>query len=128
MSKVESGLFYSRSHEWVRFEGNTATMGISDHAQDQLGDVVFIEFPEVGADISKGDVLGVIESVKAVSDLYSPISGVVESVNDAIADTPETINSDCYGDGWCVKFTVADADAVKAELLTAEDYSAFLDG
>ncbi len=95
-------LKYSKDHEWVRVEGNTATIGITDFAQSQLGDVVFVDLPEAGRVIEKGKEFAVVESVKAVSDIYAPVSGVVKDVNGKLADAPETINQDAYGEGWIV--------------------------
>ena len=100
---VPEELQYTRSHEWVRTEGDTATIGITDHAQDELGDVVFVELPEEGATFDAGDSFGTVESVKAVSDLYTPVGGEVVEVNAALNDSPEKINEDPYGEGWIVK-------------------------
>jgi len=94
---------YAESHEWVKLEGDLAVIGISDYAQDQLGDVVFVELPAVGATLTAGKTLGVVESVKAASDVFTPISGVVAAVNDVLKDAPETVNKDPLGAGWFVK-------------------------
>jgi glycine cleavage system H protein len=98
--QIPGDLAYTREDEWARREGNRLRCGITDYAQQQLGDIVFVELPEVGSEIIQGQVFGVIESVKAVSDLYAPISGRVVEVNEELADRPELVNQDCYGDGW----------------------------
>ena len=121
---VPEELQYTRSHEWVRTEDDTATIGITDHAQDELGDVVFVELPEVGATFDAGDSFGTIESVKAVSDLYTPVSGEVVEVNEALNDSPEKVNADPYGDGWIIKLRVSDEDPV---FLSASDYEQFVE-
>jgi glycine cleavage system H protein len=121
---VPEELQYTRSHEWVRTEGDTATIGITDHAQDELGDVVFVELPEVGATFDAGDSFGTVESVKAVSDLYTPVGGEVVEVNEALNDSPEKINEDPYGEGWIVKLNVSDEGS---GLLSASDYEQFVE-
>lgn len=115
------GLKYSRSHEWVRVEGATATIGITDFAQAELGDIVYLELPEVGRTLQREDVFGTVESVKAVSDLYAPVSGEVVAVNDGLTDSPEGINEDPYERGWMIKVTLANA-AELDDLLSASDY------
>ena len=120
---VPEELQYTKSHEWVRTEGDTATIGITDHAQDELGDVVFVELPEMGATFDAGDSFGTVESVKAVSDLYTPVGGEVFGVNEALNDQPEKINEDPYGEGWIVKLSVSD----EGDLLSASDYEQFLE-
>jgi glycine cleavage system H protein len=120
---VPEELQYTRSHEWVRTEGDTATIGITDHAQDELGDIVFVELPETGATFDAGDSFGTVESVKAVSDLYTPVGGEVVEVNEALSESPEKINEDPYGEGWIVKIQVSD----EADLLSASDYEQFLE-
>lgn len=117
-------LKYAKSDEWLRLEGDTATVGISDFAQDQLNDIVFVELPEVGKTVSKGEAFGVVESVKAASDLYAPISGTVTEVNTALEDSPELINSDPFGKGWIVKLQVTDASGAD-DLMDAEAYKAY---
>jgi glycine cleavage system H protein len=103
---------FSASHEWVRVEGSAATVGITDHAQAQLGDVIFLELPEVGANLAAGAKFGAIESVKAASDLYAPVGGTVAAVNGALSDHPELVNSDPYGEGWMLRLEgVGDAGA-----------------
>ena len=113
---VPEELQYTKSHEWVRTEDDTATIGITDHAQDELGDVVFVELPQQGATLDAGDSFGTVESVKAVSDLYTPIGGEVVEVNEALSDSPEKINEDPYGDGWLVKVRLADTSELDALL------------
>jgi glycine cleavage system H protein len=112
---------YSKEHEWVRVEGERGTVGITDHAQNQLGDVVFLELPEVGARLESGESFGTVESVKAVSELYAPVSGEVVEVNSALVDAPEKVNEDPHGEAWMVVVKLDDASAVDA-LLAAEDY------
>jgi len=123
MSEVPGELKYSKSHEWVSIadDGVTVTVGITDHAQDLMGDMVFIELPEVGASYGPGDDCAVVESVKAASDVYAPIAGEVIEVNEALADSPETLNSDPYGDGWLFKMTIGDKEELN-ELLDASAY------
>ena len=120
---VPEELQYTRSHEWVRTEGDTATIGITDHAQEELGDIVFVELPEVGATFDAGDAFGTVESVKAVSDLYAPIGGEVVEVNETLNDAPEKINEDPYGDGWIVRLRVSD----DGDLLSPSDYEQLLE-
>ena len=103
MSKVVAGLKYSKEHEWVKMEGNLAVIGITDHAQGQLGDIVFIELPKAGGSAQYMKPMGVVESVKAASDIFSPLTGKIVAVNDALAKSPEQVNKDCYGGGWMVK-------------------------
>lgn len=123
MSNVPSELKYVASHEWIRVEGDgTVVIGITDHAQDLLGDVVFVELPEVGAEVSVGDDAGVVESVKAASDIYAPLSGEIVAVNEELEDSPEQVNSDPYGDGWFFKIKLSD-DNELAELLDGEAYT-----
>lgn len=119
-------LKYTKEHEWVRVEGNIATVGITDYAQDSLGDVVYVELPQEGGSVTKSEPFGVVESVKAVSDLYSPISGSVSEVNDAIVDNPEVINEDPYGDAWMIKVEVNSPDDL-ADLLSSEEYQKFIE-
>ena len=112
-------LQYTRSHEWVRREGDVATVGITEHAQDELGDVVFVDLPEQGASFGAGETFGSVESVKAVSDLYTPVGGEVVEVNSALEDSPEKVNEDPYGEGWLLKIRVSEE---ASELLSAADY------
>jgi glycine cleavage system H protein len=115
---IPEDLQYTHSHEWVRIEGDTAIIGITDHAQDELGDVVFVELPDEGATFDPGESFGTVESVKAVSDLYTPVGGEVVEVNSALEDAPENINEDPYGEGWIVKLRITD----RADLLSPEEY------
>jgi glycine cleavage system H protein len=122
MSQVPEELRYASTHEWARLDDDgTVTVGISDHAQDALGDVVFVELPEVGAALAAGDEAGVVESVKAASDIYAPVAGEVIAVNPALEEAPETVNADPYGDGWFYRLRPADAGELD-ELLDAEGY------
>ncbi len=116
-------LAYSREHEWVRMDGTRATIGITSYAADELGDIVFVELPEVGASLTQFGSFGVVESVKAVSDLYAPVSGEVVEVNDALRDAPELLNSDPFGEGWIARVEIADP-AQLDELLDASTYAA----
>ena len=117
---------YAKSHEYVHVEGNTGTIGITDYAQKELGDVVFVELPQVGTELEAGDELGSIESVKAVSELFVPVSGEVIEVNEALADNPALVNTDPWGDGWMVRIKLADVTEVD-ELMTAEEYDEYLE-
>ena len=121
---VPEELQYTKSHEWVRTEDDTANIGITDHAQEELGDIVYIELPEQGATFEVGDSFGTVESVKAVSDLYTPVGGEVVEVNEALGDSPEKINEDPYGEGWILKVRVSDEGA---GLLSASEYEQFLE-
>lgn len=118
-------LRYDKEHEWVRVDGDIVTVGISDFAQDQLGEVVYVTLPAVGDTVNAGDTFGEIESVKSVSELYSPVTGEVVKVNDALSATPETVNADPYGEGWMIEVKVEDAGEVDG-LMSAADYEAFL--
>jgi glycine cleavage system H protein len=115
---IPDDLQYTKSHEWVRAEGGTVTIGITDHAQEELGDVVFVELPDVGDTIGAGDSFGTVESVKAVSDLYTPVGGEVVEVNSSLEDAPEKINDDPYGEGWIVKLSTSE----EVDLLSPEEY------
>ncbi len=106
--EIPQGLRYSKEHEWVATEDSVATIGVTDFAQDQLGEIVYIELPSVGDKVSKDDPFGVIESVKAVSDIFAPVSGTVTEVNQELAESPEIINEDPYGDGWLIKIRISD--------------------
>jgi len=122
MSNIPAELKYVASHEWLRLEDDgTITVGITDHAQDLLGDVVFVELPEVGESVSVDDEIAVVESVKAASDVYAPLTGEIVAINENLEDEPEIINSDPYGDGWFFKIKPLNADDYD-ELLSAEDY------
>ncbi len=118
-------LRYRESHEWVRVEGEEVVVGISDHAQNELGDVVYIELPEVGQELAQGEVMATIESVKAVGELYAPVSGQVIAVHTELEDELEKVNQDCYGEGWIVRLKMTKPEELK-ELLTAEQYQATL--
>ena len=127
MSEVPSDLLYRDSHEWVRDEGDgTVVVGISDHAQAQLGDMVFIELPEVGSTFGQGDACAVVESVKAASDAYAPVSGEVTEVNETLEDQPELVNNDPYGDGWLFKVRFNNEEDVD-DLFSAEEYEELCD-
>jgi glycine cleavage system H protein len=123
--EAPEGLRYSQDHEWVAVTDGTATIGITDYAQEELGDIVFVELPKKGAVLTKAATLGVVESVKAVSDVYAPVGGTVVEVNDALADHPEIINEAPYEAGWMVKVTLADPAELDA-LMTADQYRAFV--
>jgi glycine cleavage system H protein len=123
MSKSPNELKYASSHEWVRVEGDVVVVGITDHAQDALGDLVYVELPEVGDTLNAGDEAGVVESVKAASDVYAPVSGEVIAINEALGDAPEIINNDPYNDGWMYKIRMSDP-AELDDLLSAENYDA----
>ena len=124
MSNTPSELKYASSHEWARLEDDgTVTVGITDHAQEALGDVVFVENPDVGATLAAGDEAGVVESVKAASDIYAPVGGEVIAVNEVLEEEPETVNSDPYHDGWFYKLKPSDISELE-NLLSAEDYIA----
>lgn len=121
MSAVPSELRYTKSHEWIKVEGDTATVGITDHAQEELGDIVYIELPEVGRVLSEGDVFGTVESVKAVSELYAPVSGEVVEVNDSLSGSEAALNESPYEKGWMVKVRLKNPDEANS-LLTADAY------
>ena len=108
--EIPQGLKYSKEHEWVATEDTVATVGITDHAQDQLGEIVYIELPAVGDKVSKDDPFGVVESVKAVSDIYAPVTGTVIEINEDLPESPETVNEDPYGDGWLIKVKITDTE------------------
>ena len=123
MSKMR----YTSNHEWVRVEGDAAVVGISDYAQEQLGDVVFVELPDIGAAFAQNDDAAVVESVKAASEVYAPIGGEILEVNDNLTDVPETLNSDPTGDGWMFKISIDDAAEVEA-LMDEAAYKAYVEG
>jgi glycine cleavage system H protein len=116
---------YSKEHEWVKADGTSARIGITDYAQEQLGDIVYVDLPEAGAPVTQFEKMGEIESVKAVSDLFSPISGEVVATNDAVVQTPELVNTDPHGDGWLLEVRLSDPAGLD-KLLSAEDYDAFI--
>ena len=126
MSNVPADLKYTKSHEWVKLNADgTATIGITDHAQDQLGDMVYVEAPDAGRSLKAGEACAVVESVKAASDVYAPVAGEVIEGNAGLADAPESVNHDPYGSGWLLKMKLADAAAVNG-LMDAAAYAAFV--
>jgi glycine cleavage system H protein len=116
---------YTKEHEWIRLDGDTAVVGITEHAQSQLGDVVFVELPEIGKSVAAGDEAAVVESVKAASEIYAPASGEVVAVNDALAETPATVNEDAEGKGWFLKLKLKDPAELET-LMTAEQYKDYV--
>ena len=122
--KTPAELQYTKTHEWIKIEGDSATVGISDYAQDSLGDVVYVELPDVGASYEAGQSFGAVESVKAASDLYLPVGGEVTEVNTPLLDHPELLNSDPYGDGWLIKITLAQGVGA---LMSAEAYEKYVE-
>ena len=116
---------YTKEHEWVSVAGDIGSIGITDHAQHELGDIVYVDLPKVGATVSKGSALGSVESVKAVSDIYAPVSGEVVEVNQALSDKPEQLNEDPHGAAWLVKVRLSQPDEIK-DLLSAEDYRKYI--
>ncbi len=125
MSKVPADLRYTKDHEWARKDGDVVRVGITDYAQEHLGDVVMVELPKVGQSLAAHKVFGTVESPKSVSDLFAPISGTISAVNDALDANPEKVNSDCYGDGWICAITPSDAGELDA-LMDADAYAALL--
>jgi glycine cleavage system H protein len=111
---LPADLKYAEAHEWARTDGDTVIVGLDDYAQDQLGDIVFVEMPEVGAEFKKGAVFAVVESVKAVSECYMPVSGEITAINESLEDEPEKINNDCYGEGWFVKVKASDLSELES--------------
>lgn len=124
---VPADLRYTETHEWLRLESDTGTVGITDHAQNELSDVVFVELPQVGASFNAGDPIAVVESVKAASDIYAPVAGEVVAVNDALETTPETVNTDAFGEGWLFKLKVTDLASAET-LQDAAAYTAQISG
>ncbi len=118
---LPDNLHYTKDHEWIRVEGDTAYVGITDHAQRELGDIVYVDIDTLDKEVSQHDVFGTVEAVKTVSDLYSPISGTILEINSKLADAPETVNSDPYGDGWMVKMSIGDPAQIEA-LMSAATY------
>jgi len=125
MSEIPKDNLYTRDHEWIRIEGGKAEIGITDYAQNALGDIVFAELPTIEDEIDAGDEFGSVESVKAVSSLFMPVSGRIIAVNTELKDSPELINEECYDDGWVVRIELSNPDD-SAELLSPEDYESFL--
>ena len=123
MSHTPEELKYAASHEWARLDGDIVTVGISDHAQDALGDLVYVELPSVGDSVQAGDEAGVVESVKAASDIYAPVSGEIVEVNETLVDAPEIVNSAPYTDGWLYRIRISDASELD-KLLSADEYAA----
>ncbi len=127
MSSIPENCKYSKTHEWVRMESDgSMTIGITEHAQDLLGDMVFIELPEMGKTINAGDEIGVLESVKAAADLYTPLSGDIIEINEALIDSPSLLNSDPYGDGWLFKIKISNENEIN-ELFSANQYVQYID-
>jgi len=124
--KVESGLYYTKDHLWVKIDDGNAVVGISDYGQAQLGDVVFVELPEVGREIEAGEKVASVESIKAVVDVFSPLSGKITAVNEDLNEDPGLINTDPYGDGWIYELEVSDSTEIE-DLMTSEDYEAYLE-
>ncbi len=122
-----SDIKYTKEHEYIRIEGDIGTVGISNHAQEQLGEVVFVELPEIGKQVSKGDELAVVESVKAASEVYAPCSGEVTEVNSVLPDSPEQVNAEPEGAAWFVKLKIADKGELGA-LMSADDYKSYVEG
>ena len=124
MANIPDDLHYSKDHEWVRVEGNTAVVGITDYAQDSLGDVVYVELPKAGDEFAANESFGSVESVKAVSEVFSPVSGVISGINEALNDEPEKVNQDPYGEGWMIRVQLSNPGEVDS-LLTAAEYEDF---
>jgi len=122
---IPDNLYYSKDHEWLLMEADDGTVGITAHAAEQLGDITFVESPEIGAKISQGDELAVVESIRAASDIFAPVGGTVKEINTELDDAPEKINSDPYGEGWICKISGVDDSEVN-DLMNAEEYAAFL--
>ncbi len=118
-------LKYSKEHEWVRISGNVATIGITDYAQEQLGEIVFVELPDEGEPLRKDDTFGVVESVKSVNDIFAPVSGRVIEINEPLVDSPGTLNEEPYGEGWLIKVEMSDPNDLKS-LMSAESYQAYI--
>ena len=127
MANIPEDLHYSKDHEWVRVEGNVAVVGITDYAQDSLGDVVYVELPKPGEEFAANESFGSVESVKAVSEVFSPVSGKVVGNNEALADEPEKVNQDPYGEGWMIRIEMSHSGEVDS-LLTAAEYEDFTKG
>jgi glycine cleavage system H protein len=125
MANVPEGLYYSKDHEWLRVEGETGTVGITDHAQHSLGDVVYVELPKAGETFAAHDTFGSVESVKAVSELFLPVAGEVTEVNESLSDEPEKVNSDPYGDGWMLRVRLSNRGEVDS-LLSAAEYEDYI--
>ena len=126
MSDIPQDLKYTEEHEWVRMEGSVGVCGITDYAQEMLTDIVYVELPEVDIEIGQGEQVAVVESVKAVSDVYAPLSGTIVEINEELEDSPEMLNDDPYGEGWIFKIEVENDDELE-ELMDAEEYAAFIE-
>ncbi|MFW5830711.1 MAG: glycine cleavage system protein GcvH [Prolixibacteraceae bacterium] len=124
--KIPAELKYTQDHEWVRVEGDVAVVGVTDYAQGELGDVVFVEIETEGEELDKGETFGTVEAVKTVSDLFMPLGGEVSEVNEALEDEPELVNKDPYGDGWMIKIKIADSSETD-DLLSADDYKKMIE-
>jgi glycine cleavage system H protein len=124
--KILDELYYTKEHIWVKIENDVATIGITDYAQSQLGDIVFIELPEVEREVESGEVIATVESIKAVSEIYSPLTGKIISINEDLANEPSLLNSDPYGDGWICDIQMKDLTEIE-DLMTADDYRAYLE-
>ena len=122
---VPENLRYTKDHEWIRVDGDTGAIGITDHAQEELGDIVFVELPKVGTQFEQSASFGSVESVKAVSDIYSPVAGQVTEINTVLSETPEKVNEDPYGQGWLMKIKLTNADQVN-KLMTAAEYTTYV--
>jgi glycine cleavage system H protein len=120
--EIPDDLYYTREDEWVRLESDRVTIGVTDYAQQQLGDIVFVELPEVGRALDRGEPFGVVESVKAVADLFAPVTGEVVEVNTGLAEAPDGVNADCYGDGWMMVVRLSDGSEIE-QLLSPADYA-----
>ncbi len=123
---IPKDLMYSKDHEWIKFDNNVVTIGISDFAQSELGDIIFVELPEIGRELEKDEPFGTIEAVKTVTDLLAPVAGKVIEINNKIEDSPEFVNEDCYGKGWFIKIRI-DNQSGKDKLLNSEDYQTIID-
>jgi glycine cleavage system H protein len=124
--EIPKELRYSKEHEWAAVDDNIATIGITDYAQAQLGDIVYVELPEAGTQVTKDDKFGVVESVKAVSEVYSPVTGTVVAVNTGLPNSPETVNEEPYGDGWMIRVELSDPEELN-DLMTAAEYEKFIE-
>jgi glycine cleavage system H protein len=124
---VPDGMLFTKEHEWVHFDDNIATVGITDFAQESLGDITYVQLPKEGEEIRKDDPFGVVESVKAVSDLYAPVSGRVIEVNQPLLNAPELINEDAYADGWMIKIEVKDPAVEQEELMSTAEYKEYIE-
>jgi len=125
--KLDPNCRYDKEHEWIRVEGDEGVIGVSDYAQDQLSDVVYVELPEVGDSLGRGEVLAVVESVKAASDVYMPVTGEILEINEVLEDSPELVNQDPYGEAWFVRIAIADLTELD-DLMDADAYQAYIEG